>query len=216
MDVSEIITRVKRQFGDEVGSQVTDADIIRWINDAQRDIAVNNQLFQTRATAGVAANQSTYTLPPDILTIHSVRFGTRKLQGISMQEAEIEIPDTGETGEPQKFWIWGGNVSLYPTPGTSDTDDLLIFYTRQPAPITTTADVLELPSHYHNRVVEYCLQQAYELDENWEAAQMKSQQFQQGVEKLRAEEEWTQRDYYPTISTAVGDYGYSGYDSEGW
>jgi hypothetical protein len=50
MLVSEIATRVRRQFGDDVGILITDADIIRWVNDAQREIAVKANLLQVRAT----------------------------------------------------------------------------------------------------------------------------------------------------------------------
>jgi hypothetical protein len=37
--VGQIYDYVKRAFGDESGVQLTNADIVRWINDAQNEIA---------------------------------------------------------------------------------------------------------------------------------------------------------------------------------
>lgn len=55
MLVSEIATRVKRQFGDEAGAQIEDADILRWVNDAMIDIARTNNLLQISATTATTA-----------------------------------------------------------------------------------------------------------------------------------------------------------------
>ena len=40
--VQDVLLSVKRQFGDESGVQVTDSDIVRWVDDAQREISMNN------------------------------------------------------------------------------------------------------------------------------------------------------------------------------
>lgn len=202
MIVSEIVTRVQRQFGDEASIQITEADVIRWINDAQRDIALNNGLLQTRATANIVAGDATYTLPPDILTIHSVRFNGLRLRAVSIQEAETQIDNLAESGTPVMFWLWSvKNLQVYPVPTAPITDGLHIIYSRQPVAVTLAADTPELPTQYHNRIVEYCLQQAYELDENWQAASQKQQQFTDGVTRLKADEEWGARDFYPSITS---------------
>ena len=207
--VSDIIARVERQFGDEANIQVEDADIIRWINDAQRELALHNNLLQARAVAGVVKGQAEYTLPLDILTVRSIRHNGQKLQPMSAQEAEERITNTTESGQPQYFWVWSQRVTLYPTPDTTITEGLQIFYSRQPASVAVATDIPELPVQYHNRIVEYCLQKAYELDENWQAAQVKGQQFQDGVNELKANVDWVERDFYPTItSLPEHDYGW--------
>lgn len=211
MNVGEIATRVKRQFGDESGVQVTDADIIRWVNDAQREIAGNNDLLQTVATTAVISGQREYTLPPDILLLRSIHYGGSKLTPLNSREAE-EYIQIQQSGTPGTFWVWANKLNLFPTPSASDPDDLQIFYTRQPANVTVTADVPELPLEYHNRIVEYCLQQAYELDENWEAASQKAGQFVNGLAALKGKEDWDTVDYYPSITTLPDD---GGFDSAG-
>ena len=199
MNVTEVVTRVQRQFGDEASIQITEADVIRWINDAQADIALHSGLLQTRSTTPVIKGLSTYALPPDILTLHSVRFNGVQLKGVSMQEADSSIDNMESTGTPTMFWSYGKNISLWPVPNSALV--LLLFYSRRPVPIVTNATPLELPVQYHNRVVEYCLQQAYELDENWAAAGQKQQQFSEGLTRLKADEEFPIREFYPSITS---------------
>ena len=204
MNVLEIATRVKRQFGDESNVQVTDPDILRWINDAQREIASNNELLQTVATTAVVPGQREYTLPPDILLLRSVHYKGMKLRPLNSREAEEYLVNRPVEGTPTMFWIWANKIALYPQPTESDADDIQIFYTRQAAIVDSNDDAPELPLEYHNRIVEYCLAQAYELDENWSAAQLKAQQFTQGVQVLKYDGQNT-NDFYPMITSSADD-----------
>lgn len=206
LKVSDIIARVERQFGDEANIQIEDADIIRWINDAQRELALHNNLLQARAVADSARGQAEYTLPLDVLTIRSVRYAGEKLQPLSAQEAEEHIDNTTETGTPSRFWVWAQRITVHPAPAAPLTGGLQIFYSRQPATVSVATDIPELPVQYHNRIVEYCLQKAYELDENWAAAQVKGQQFQEGVQELKGNVDWVERDFYPTITSLPEGY----------
>lgn len=210
MIVSEIAIRVKRTFGDTANIQIDDTDIIRWVNDAMHDISLNNQLFQTSAVAATIAGTQEYSMPVDILTMRSVRYQGAKLRALSTNEAEQYI--VGEvalavTGTPINFWIWANKISLYPVPDTSDANGLTLFYTRQPTSVVLVSDQPELPLQYHNAIVQYCLQQAYELDENIPMAQAKSNQYSEGVKVLKDNVDWMERDFYPSItSTDEGIY----------
>jgi hypothetical protein len=204
MLVSEIATRVKRQFGDESGAQITDADILRWVNDAQREIAVNNSLLQTIATSSIVAGNSQFSLPPDLLTLHSVILEGRKLNEISSKDIEEYFADTS-VGEPHSFWVWGSKLHLAPTPASSITNGLVLYYTRIPVAVTTVGDTPELSQQYHNRIVEYCIAQAMELDDNSQGHMAKMAQFEAGVAKLKDENEWRTREVYPTL-TYVEEY----------
>lgn len=210
MLVSEIATRVKRQFGDEAGAQITDADIIRWVNDAQRDIAVSNNLLQVVASAPTVAGTSEYTLPVDVLTIRNVYSGTTRLRAVSFEDAvEQHLEESTATGEPQQYWIFANKFNLYPTPSAAGT--IKFYYTKQPTEITATSQTPELPQQYHNRIVEYCLAQAYELDDNQESYRQKIQQFQDNVDRLKDNAEWAPQNVYPSITVSAADYGDGGW-----
>lgn len=208
MLVSEIATRVKRQFGDEAGAQIKDEDFIRWVNDAMREIAVNNDLLQVVASTPTVANQDQYDLPTNILTLRSVRYSGSKLKFLSPEEsADLIGSDSTTQGTPTHYSIFARKIDLYPAPDKSGTSDLQLYYTRQPNPVTAVADEPELPLQYHNRIAEYCLAQAYELDDNQESYKVKMQQFQDGMDKLKGSEDWQVQDVYPSISASPADYG---------
>ena len=116
LTVAEISTRVKRQFGDDYGAQITDDDILRWINDAMRDIALRNNLLQIKAATAVVDGQQDYTLPSNLLTLAAIRFGTTKLQALNPQEADEFVAENTGEGTPQFYSVWGSTISLYPIP----------------------------------------------------------------------------------------------------
>lgn len=199
MKVSDIAARVKRQFGDESGVQITDDDIMRWINDAQRELAVINDLLQTTATAAITVGQEQYYLPPDILKLRSVRVGGRRLAYVSIEDAADLIPDSrqGPTGTPTHFTQFANKIDLYPTPDRADGNDLQLYYTRIPLSVAKVTDTPELPSQYHNRITDFCLQHAYEMDENWQGASVKQAAFEAGRLELKGQE--MMQESYPSI-----------------
>lgn len=214
MLVSEIATRTKRQFGDESGAQIDDTDIIRWINDAMVDIAINNDLLQVSAYTATVAGTQKYTVPTNLLILRSVKWKGQKLQPISMEDADtLMVAADPQGGTPSTFWQFARQIYLYPVPDSNGTSDLSLFYTKQPTNVTLTSDTPELPVQYHPRLVEYCIAQAAESDDNLQQYQMKMQQFNTNVDKLKSNATWENEDVYPSITASSRDYGsdfYSG------
>lgn len=203
MLVSEIATRVRKQFGDESGTLITDADIIRWVNDAQLEIATKVDVLQGSATAATIASTSDYTFPTTYLRIHSIKWNGRRLREINLQQAEELVPSkdnaaTYPVGEPQYYWVWGNVFTLYPAPSASVAQGLRVFYIKQPTVVTAVGDTPELPVKYHARIVEYCMAQAAELDENDSRYANKINQFNQNVQNEAGRDRTTQ--YYPFIT----------------
>lgn len=210
MLVSEIAIRVKRQFGDEAGAQITDADIIRWCNDAQQEIAIANDLLQVSATTTTTAGTQKYTIPSNLLILRSAKWQGVKLQGVSMEEADaltLSTSASSPTGVPTTFWQFARQIYLWPIPSSSGTTDLTLYYTRIPNTLTATTDTPELPLQYHPRLVEYCIAQAAELDDNLQQYALKMQQFKANVGDLKDNATWENHDAYPSITPSLRDYG---------
>lgn len=210
LTVQEIFTRVQRAFGDEAQAQITQADIVRWINDAMREIANNNNLLQVKATANTTVNVSAYALPTGIARLHSVRFRGLALESITIEQADeligsvdLSIVQGFPVGTPTHYWIFANQINLYPAPDTTSTTDLMVYYTRQATPVVSLDDIPEVPEQYHNRIVDYCMARAYELDENFFVANMKDQKFDAGVDKLRQDESWENQELYPFITSSA-------------
>lgn len=203
--VQDVFDYVKRVFGDEAGVQLSSADIIRWINEAQREINRQNAVLQQVATTALNAGQAEYTLSgvtPAIYQINSLLINGRRIGNISVSQAEESIslsdPESEETGAPQFWYEWANTITFWPVPSTAGT--IKIRYTAVPADISAAGDTLTMPDEYFMDVVNFVLKMAYEMDENPEMMQAKSVEFNQSLaergEQFRNAEHMT----YPKIT----------------
>jgi hypothetical protein len=221
VNLGDVKLRVKRQFGDDAAIQIQDSDIVRWVNDAQREIANQNEdlLQATPSTTPVLAGIGEYTLPTDCRLLRQVKYNGIHLKGLSPQEFNEYIdgydnPVNYSQGNPLVYNVWQGQFNVFPIPSLASTTSngsptyFTIYYLRNPVDVVNDTDNLEFASGYHNHIVEYCLRMAYELDENWGAAQQKAQQFQQGVNGLKERDNWPVRETYPTITVRAEDQAY--------
>jgi hypothetical protein len=188
MKLSEIITRVQRQFGDDVQAQITKEDIVRWVNDACLEIVTQNDtsegyLGNTPVKAGV----SEYKLPPDLIRIRSVRVNGIKLLASTYEQLIDNDPMlTSTTGSPHSYWVYGNTLNLCPIPSEA-LGNVDILYVKSPDILTVDMPdrVPDVPVQYHPRIVEYCIAQAAELDDNIAQYQLKMGQFKASVSELR-------------------------------
>jgi len=206
MLVSDVATRVKRQFGDELGSQIGDADVIRWCNDAQQEIALQNRLLQTVANQNSAIGTQEYSAPADMLALRGVRYDKLRLTLLTMDDMDNIVQDrTLDQGTPAYYWTYGNQISLWPVPDA--VYNITIYYTAKPTTLTAVGDTLSLPAQYDNRVIEYCIAQAAELDDNLEHYQLKMGQFQSGIDATKnALEQIENEDMYPSITYQPSEY----------
>lgn len=216
LSVQEILTRVQRQFGDEASSQITQADVIRWINDAMREIVHKNKLLQVKAVTDSLVNVPAYALPADISKLYSVKYKGISLQPLSVAEADaligaldVSVADGYPTGTPTHYWIWAQQINLYPAPDSSVEGAVTAYYSRTPTAVADLTDIPELPDEYHNRILDYCLAQAYELDENYEVSQSKMASFEQKVAAANDISE-EQQETYPYITSLDEEAYYCG------
>lgn len=204
--VQDVYDFVKRTFGDEAGVQLSNADIVRWINEAQEEIAVANKAIQAVATTPLVADQTDYslsTVTPRIYEINSILIDGRRVGNIPVSQAEESIsladPEGSETGAPQFWYEWANTIKFWPKPNAGGT--IQIRYIAFPSDVTTNgADVLSLRDEYFMDIVNYVLKQAYEMDENPEMMQAKAQEFTQSVTERGEKETNSQHMTYPTIT----------------
>jgi len=161
------------------------------------------------------AKQQEYALPDDTLILKFVQFKDQGQQSYFLMKA-LSIVEfnrfvdgwdgtTFHSGTPTTYTVYAGNLLLFPIPDFSVTDAIKIYYTRKPTNVVLTTDTPDLPSLYHKALEEHCVYEAYELDENWEAAQVKLQKRDNDVALLRGRIDWKQQEVYPTISVLPED-----------
>lgn len=215
-NVSDIFERVKRQFGDESAVQVSEADIIRWINDAQREAVMQNEGLLLKVDyIDSVADQKEYDLPQDLFTLHHVdikdgdssQYYNVKWLGLKQFSEFLDGWD-GATIEayPQVYTNQiAGKLLVYPPPKVSVSTGIKLTYSRYATDVVDSSSTIDLPPYFHPYIVNFCLMQAYELDEDWESAQQKAQQVQSDLDFNNNRQFWFGRDAYPSISTGYED-----------
>ncbi len=216
MNLSDIKIRVKRSFGDEAQVQITDSDITRWVNDAQRYIVSNNEgVLQKAVTADIVADQQEYTVPTDLFVLRSVSIKTESLntyyplQGTNQADFNALFDgweaNTLTRGAPGYYHKFSNIIKLYPIPLQSVAAGLKIYYNRYPVDLTVDAQEIDLPTAYHTIVLDYVMQQAYELDEDWKAVEAKQSQVELGMHRNKGREDRQPSITYQTITTLPED-----------
>lgn len=216
MNVQDIVTRVRRTFGDEAAVQVSDADVMRWINDGQIEIVKHNDnALQTTSLVSLVANQSTYALPADLLVLRSLRykfadmlsFSNLRYKNMQQFDETMDLWDGTHysAGHPVYFTTYENNVVLFPTPNQASTNGLKILYNDTPTAVTGLSDALSLPLIYHNILVQYCMWQASLLDEDHEPGVMYQKNFRDEIDSIMSRETADPSATYPTITVLEGD-----------
>jgi hypothetical protein len=216
MIVSDVITRVRRVFGDEAAVQITNDDIIRWINDGQIEIVKHNQnALQSTDTINLVADQATYALNSNMLLLRTLRYKYSDMLSYqaliyrSMQQFDESIDGWDGTlypkGYPVFFTQYNDSVILFPTPDRSATAGLKVLYNQKPADVSDLADPLSLPLIYHNTILRYCLWQSSLLDEELDPSVMYEQAFIKDMALLQQRETTEATATYPTITVLEFD-----------
>lgn len=203
--VTNVMTAVKRIFGDESGVQLEDNDIILWVNQAQQAIVTKNGILKAKATTPIVAGTAVYSLAgvtPRIYQIDSVLIDGRRVPNMSVAQAEDMIsendPAGAESGDPSVWYEWAGELTFWPKPAANGT--LLVRYTAAPASVTAATDLLGVPDDYFNEVVNFVLKQAYEMDENQAMMQLKGQEFDASLAERSEESRSVQTMTYDSIT----------------
>lgn len=209
MNVGEIVTSVQRQFGDESGVQITQTDIIRWINQAMIDIARKTDCIQDHKEASITGGDASYGLPDDFLNVRKVTYNDTPLQPTTMEMADIMWPDrivssTG-SGQPAYYYVWARVLYLYPAPASSGSGNLDIYYSRLPAIVDDVLDIPEIPATYHEDIEKYCLSKAKELDDSMDESALLKKIYEDRVNESRYEENNPRSDSYPAVRLIPGD-----------
>lgn len=207
--VQDVVTHVQRQFGDESGSQITQADIIRWINLGQLEITRQNPWNQTTATTSTVANQDTYNFAgTNIILILALFYNGVPLEQRSFNEVqELILSKTGvgapiTASTPVLWYDWDDSIVLYPPP-TNSGDTIKLYCVTQPATVSLVTDPLTIPDIYFQSLINFVMAQAYELDDDWQGSTLTRKKYTDDMTQI--EDEYGSKRYYPVITVMQED-----------
>lgn len=208
--VSEIITEVKRTFGDEADIQIDDRDIIRWINTASNEIVLHNRVNRDVGVTDITAGVAEYSLPIfKIVSIQSIYVDSIKLEFRTINEVEEYVakwdPKGTATGQPTMWFQWGKVIQVYPVPAVDLIGGMVVYFVREPEPVQNAIDIIQVPDNYYESIVQYCLAKAYELDEDMDNSNFKMGQFNTRLGILAEQETMPYQATYPRITVLEDD-----------
>lgn len=213
MLLSDVQIRVKRTFGDEGGAQIEDADIARWASDAQLDIVRETKCNLTYTTLPVTAGVGVFFIPTS-LSISSVTIDSLGLRAISLNELNQRYPDKAliSVGTPEFFTARNGGVGqgqtiidIYPPPVSNGT--FTVHHNGRPLPVVNPSDSFSIPEQYQEIIFRRCLERAYELDGQWNAAKTLADDANNKTVIARADQQDSMDNSYPAIRCLPGDEG---------
>lgn len=191
--VQDLATEIKRLFGDESGVQIVDSDIIRWVNFGQVEICSKTRVLKKIQVGSLIVGTNTYPTPTDYLEMEAVWIDGTMIQATSWEDFRQQSYNNAETGTPLTWFLYANQINLFPNPNS--VKELRIFYAALPIDVTTLGSPLSIPDRYFDRLKEYCMSKAYELDEDWTAHQVQREQMETNLREMNGADQTMQGPY---------------------
>lgn len=173
---SALISKARYVLND-TGTRYTDAELLGWLNDAQRDIAT----LRTDATSRVGVKQlsagTLQTIPNDGLSlVRLTRYmGTNgSTPGSAVRQVTHDLMDNNNpawhsdtpAAAPDCF-IFNPVLprQFYVYPPNTGTGYVELIYNKYPVDIASTANNIDLDNMYANQMVDYVLYRAFSKDD---------------------------------------------------
>lgn len=218
---AQLAQQVEEKFGDAGNVQITRSMQLGWINNGIRAITEQIEMLEKVVSTPLIAGQSVYDLAAlfgtqRIITVSLVTVAGTSIELIGFAEFQKLITDGGNlTGVPQTNTAVGtmfaDKLTLWPTPNKTVANGLTIYCEVSPAPLATINDALTIPDRLYNSLFDYVMAQALELDENFEASQVKLAHHQQSLQRNFEKETRSPNAFYPSITPDPDDFSYGNY-----
>lgn len=171
-----------------------------WIADGDRRIARRTKklpYFEATTTFNTVAGTAAYTVPN--VTVGSLSVALKditQLEGphgplpmMDASEAEAQFFTLSPTNSwPRAFTVWGGKITLYPTPDAIYTYTVRGYRARTDWMAGGAGAAPDLPVDFHGLVQEWTMYRAHEQQDDAERAQEAKQAFSEGLAELIADE----------------------------
>lgn len=174
MNLKELRDMVRASLDepDEQGFFSND-EINRWLNEAQKDIALKTKHLKDSVYRIMESNVTTFQLPIDYIEMHKVIRNGKRLKKIAMEEAE----------DKAGYYTWKDELNVYP-PGNG-SDKLKLFYFRSPQKMQDDEDDPEVPYAFRDMMIQFACYKAKIKDRHPEEAQMFYEDYMQDVAEMQ-------------------------------
>jgi hypothetical protein len=191
MTPSSILSRVRDQLVEATASFWTDAELYRYMSDAESEINNMVECYQLTGTAAAATGTSAYTLPTDCVTVTRLTYDGVPLKLVSQRErSNLDQPGYGstvQTGDSTHWYMYGGMAYLWPVPSRAPT--IKYWYVAEPVDISTASSSFSVPQQFQNAIQDYVLYRAFTKDQDQGKAEWHKREFMQAMMDLKSREQ---------------------------
>lgn len=180
----ELVAYVRSQLNEPIAAAWSDTELVRWLNEANRDVARTTHFYKSSDTITTVAGTAEYTLDADILTVEMAWYDDDSGRQLPLTPRHWESMDQVwgqrqdlEGNYPSYFTTWGVTptmkIRFWPVPSTSsDTVNMLTSVIPDDLPATNDGTV-EVPGHFWDLLADYAEFKALRKDRDprWQEAQ---------------------------------------------
>lgn len=174
MLASDIISRAQTVLNDVGGVRWTDAELLKWISDGQRVVAMVRPDASSLNTTVTLVAGTKQTLPADgvrlldvIRNIKANGDPDRAVRLVERENLDAQNPNWHAVSGPVVLnWMVDNRdpLNFYVYPKAAAGQKLEILYSRNPADVTSSSQNLSIPDIYAEPLFNYVLFRAYSKD----------------------------------------------------
>ena len=179
MQVSQIITDVRRELLETTGSFWSDTELLRLYNRGQMDYVGQTRILEDKSALSLEVGRIDYPLPSNWISEKKIlhketnsdgQIDYKILTATNLEKMSQEVSDfldISETrrGRPDRHWLWNKTLYIWPPPKTVEDADLTMFYLAKPVVVTNTTQSIEIDDTLADAMTAYILWKAWKKEQ---------------------------------------------------
>lgn len=191
MTVDEIRAVVRLKTMVDSG-EITDAQLLLWINEGIWDVSMREDWphLEANSTIATVASTASYAITgmvsgDEAQTLrYIIRSGNGEpLHPISWELAVARWGDDVQSGTPAYYAVSQEKIWLYPIPDSVET--LKIYYVKPPVELSAATDTPAWMSTFHNVLVPFVESKVWEQQEEWTKAERAMNSYFDRIDLMR-------------------------------
>lgn len=190
---NDVVTDVRAEILEPSPTFFSDTRMLYLINLAQNEYVRLTRVLQSFAYTSSVQGQADYPLPTDWLGSEKVFYNAltegsvpnwRPLEPTNLEKLGQETPnflsnDSTAQGVPQKCYVIGKTLYIYPRPSSNGTNDIFLFYESKPIQLTSLDSELSIDDSLYPGVRAYVLWKLWKQDSEKENADEEKMNFKE-------------------------------------
>ncbi len=196
MIAQDIITRVRQELVETVGSFWTDSELLTLINKGEKAFLNDIRYLEDRANLAIVSGTDRYPLPSNFLSERAVFFNDttggginwKRLTSTSLEKMAQEHPSfldfsTDKQGIPTRCFIWQRELYFDAVPNISTT--VVMFYKSKPIALTAATQSLNVDDSLGDAIEAYVLWKAWKKEKEPDLAAEARAEYEEWIGKGR-------------------------------